>query len=174
MKQVKATNLKIGISSCLLGNKVRYDGEHQYNGQIVDMLSQEFELIPFCPEMEIGLGVPRDKIQLVERNHQIVCLDELSHTINYTEKLSNCCDEQLTWLNGIQGYIFKTKSPSCGLTKVKTDHQGLIRPDGQGIFAKRLLQLLPDLPTIEEDQFQDSIMQKEFLTAVVNYRSLEQ
>ncbi len=71
---------KIGISSCLLGNRVRYDGEHQYNAKITETLDKHFELVPFCPEMDIGLGVPRSKIQLVEQSNQISGTDSL--TIN--------------------------------------------------------------------------------------------
>lgn len=174
MKPAKAARIQIGISSCLLGYKVRYDGEHQYHAGIIEALADDFELIPFCPEMEIGLGVPRAKIQLVEQNKNLLCLDEASHSIDYTQKLSQCCDQQISWLNQISGYIFKTKSPSCGLTKVKTDHQGMIRPDGQGIFARRLLELFPNLPMIEEDQFNHADLQKNFLSAVVNYTALEQ
>ena len=165
-----ASKVKIGISSCLLGNKVRYDGEHQYHANIIKTLNQGFELISFCPEMEIGLGAPRPKIQLVEREGIISCMDEATHTVDYTDKLSRCCDLQMDWLNQISGYIFKTKSPSCGLSKVKTDYHGIIRADGKGIFAQRLLVLLPNLPTIEDDQFDNIDQRARFLSAVAEYR----
>jgi len=159
---------RIGISSCLIGSKVRYDGKDQYHRLIVDSLTEEYELVPFCPEVAIGLGVPRPKIQLVEVNGQIACLDELTHQIDYTEQLNQCCEQQ-SWFEGLSGYIFKTKSPSCGLSKVKTDYQGEIIANGQGIFARRLHQLLPELPLIEEDQFNDQKIRRDFLAAVSRY-----
>ena len=162
--------IKIGMSSCLLGNKVRYDGGHQYQANIIKALGTEFELLPFCPELAIGLGVPRPKIQLVETGGLITCMDESTHTLDYTDKLSSCCDQQMQWLSQINGYIFKTKSPSCGLSKVKTDHQGVIKADGRGIFAQRLLELLPHLPTIEEDQFDIIERRSRFLRAVLDYQ----
>jgi uncharacterized protein YbbK (DUF523 family) len=166
--------IKIGISSCLLGNKVRYDGQHQYNAEIINTLDNNFELVPFCPEMEIGLGVPRAKIQLVERNDSILCLDEATHLTDYTAQLSQCCDHQVSLLNQTSGYIFKTKSPSCGLTKVKTDYQGEIKANGQGIFAKRLLELFPDMPVIEEDQFASPELRNGFIIAVKKYSKRNQ
>ena len=161
-------NILIGISSCLIGNKVRYDGLDQYHSGINETLS-DYQLIPFCPEMAIGLGVPRDKIQLVEINQKIVCLDEKTQQIDYTNLLSVSCDSQVAQLKKLSGYIFKTKSPSCGLTKVKTDYQGLIKANGQGIFAKRLITLFPLMPVIEENQFDDPELRINFMSAVVKY-----
>ncbi len=158
----------IGISSCLVGHKVRYDGLDQYH-QGINTTLKEYQLVPFCPEMAIGLGVPRDKIQLVELDQQIVCLDKKTQQIDYTDLLSSSCDSQIEQLKKLSGYIFKTKSPSCGLSKVKTDYQGLIKADGQGIFAKRLIALFPLMPVIEEDQFDDLAKRSDFMSAVEKY-----
>ena len=166
---IDISKIKIGISSCLLGNKVRYDGNHQYSADIVDSLNIDFQLIPFCPEMAIGLGVPRAKIQLVQRNDMTLCLDEATHLTDYTSQLSQCCDQQMSQLEQLSGYIFKTKSPSCGLTKVKTDYQGEIIANGQGIFAKRLIALFPNMPVIEEDQFVIPELKDSFIIAVKKY-----
>jgi len=148
---------------------VRYDGEHQLNSPIIDTLRERFELIPFCPEMDIGLGVPRAKIQLVNLGNEIHCLDQATHSIDYTNQLSQCCEQQSSYLKQLSGYIFKTKSPSCGLSKVKTDYQGSIKADGRGIFAKRLVELFPDMPTIEEDQFALAELRDRFIIAVDKY-----
>lgn len=160
--------IQIGISSCLLGHKVRYDGLDQYHPMIVQSL-KDYQLVPFCPEMAIGLGVPREKIQLVEVNQKTVCLDEKSHQIDYTSQLIQICDNQIEQLNKLSGYVFKTKSPSCGISKVKTDYQGLIKADGRGIFAKRLISLFPQLPVIEEDQFNQIKLRNDFMSAVIKY-----
>ncbi len=161
--------MKIGVSSCLIGNKVRYDGKHQLQDSIVELM-QEFELIPFCPEMAIGLGAPREKIQLIEINSQIHCVDQATQQKDYTQALRDCCEQEQHWLNQISGYIFKTKSPSCGLTKVKTDYHGEIVANGQGIFAQQLIKKYPNLPIIEDDEFQDPLLAKQFLTKVKAYR----
>lgn len=166
MRQSK--KIKIGVSSCLLGNRVRYDGEHQYQ-KAVDALREEFELIPFCPEVEIGLGVPRPKIQLVKTASGIRCFDFDTHTIDYTDELKECCVRQNDWLKSISGYILKTKSPSCGMTKVKTDYDGEIRADGQGIFAASLKLLYPTLPLIEEDELNDKEKAFEFIDKVIRF-----
>jgi len=143
---------QLGVSSCLLGHKVRYDGDHQYQPLIEQYLTRRFSLIHFCPEMAIGLGVPRPKIQLVSKAHQIVCLDQATETTDYTGQLAACCDSQKHWLDDICGYVFKTKSPSCGVTKVKTRIGHSLQPVGQGIFARELLERYPKIPVIEEDQ----------------------
>lgn len=165
----KTPNKNIGVSSCLLGNKVRYDGDDQYQAEI-KALESEFKLIPFCPEMDIGLGVPREKIQLVKRGDKIHCVDQATYQKDYTQDLIQSCENQLAWLKQISGYIFKTKSPSCGLSKVKTDIEGEILTTGQGIFSTRFKQLFPKVPTIEEDEFKDPDLRKRFLQQVRNYQ----
>ncbi|WP_281282215.1 DUF523 domain-containing protein [Aliikangiella marina] len=160
----------IGISSCLMGQKVRYDGEHQYQPLIHQYLTTTFNVMTFCPEMAIGLGVPRPKIQLVERNRQIICLDQATETLDYTQKLAACCDSQSSWLEQICGYVFKTKSPSCGVSKVKTRRGNALVADGQGIFATELMRRYPELPVIEEDQLADKHVRENFIQAAISYR----
>ncbi|TQV88414.1 DUF523 domain-containing protein [Aliikangiella coralliicola] len=167
--------IPIGISSCLLGNNVRYDGGHKYDRLIVDTLNKEFELIGFCPEVEIGLGVPRPKIQLVNFNQETRCLDELTNQIDYTDQLAQCYDQNQSWLTSISGYIFKTKSPSCGLSKVTTKYlhketeNHILKSDGRGIFARTLVERIPGLPVIEEDEFEQAERRQQFLLDVVKY-----
>ncbi|MCW8880168.1 MAG: DUF523 domain-containing protein [Kangiellaceae bacterium] len=160
---------QIGVSSCLLGNKVRYDGEHKLQEDIF-ALAEKFELIPFCPEVEIGLGVPRDKITLIERQKVISCVDLNTLKVDYTAQLSALADAYIKQYPKLSGYIFKTKSPSCGLSKVKTLIDNKFEPVGKGIFAKRILSLLPQLPLIEEDQFSEFERRKEFLREVREYQ----
>ena len=163
-----AQRIKIGVSSCLLGNRVRYDGQHQYR-EAVDQLKRNFELIPFCPEVDIGLGVPRPKIQLIEIDDQIRCVDWDTHQIDYTQQLIDSCDNQKTWLSTICGYILKTKSPSCGLTKTKTIRNDQLVANGQGIFASRLNETYPNLPLIEEDEFENKEKVADFIASVKRY-----
>lgn len=159
----------IGVSSCLVGNRVRYDGEHKYQPLITQYFTKGFRLIPFCPEVEIGLGVPREKIQLVDIDDDIRCFDQKTLSVEYTNQLSACCDSQESWLTRISGYILKTKSPSCGVTKVNTLYGNEMRATGQGIFAKELKCRYPDLPLIEEDQLASDKARAAFLAAVNSY-----
>ncbi|WP_444996483.1 DUF523 domain-containing protein [Aliikangiella sp. IMCC44359] len=168
----KKNKVLIGVSSCLLGNKVRYDGNHQYSAAINQLPKETFKLIAFCPEVEIGLGVPRPKIQLVEKNGDIYCFDEATLSIDYTRQLINSCDSQMSWISKLSGYIFKTKSPSCGITKVKTHFKERIEPTGRGIFAKRLIETFPNLPFIEEDQFETPHLRKQFILDAISYNQL--
>lgn len=173
MKSTPPIKRKIGVSSCLPGNKVRYDGDHQFRKEVAD-LSEQYELIPFCPEVDIGLGVPREKIQLQVINGEVRCLDFNTRQIDYTQKLIDSCDRQTAWLLQLSGYIFKSKSPSCGISRVKTDYQGEIRADGQGIFMRRLAERLPQLPMIEEDELADKVRRKTFLSRVEGYAALRE
>ena len=159
----------VAISSCLLGHSVRYDGAHQLSPRLIALLEPHFELRPFCPEVEIGLGVPRAKIQLLERAGSIVCVDQASLQIDYTERLKQCCDSQSDWLKKISGYVFKTKSPSCGLSKVKTLRNGIIQADGRGIFARQLVQMLPELPVLEDDQVDSRSRMSAFIDTVYQF-----
>ena len=160
----ESTRPCLGVSSCLLGHKVRYDGEHQLQPLIDRFLSEHFQLIHFCPEMAIGLGAPRAKIQLCERNNDIVCLDAASETIDYTSSLAGCCDSEQPWLTQICGYVLKSKSPSCGVSRVKTRYGDKLVADGQGIFAREIIRRYPDLPLIEEDALGDEMQRREFIT----------
>jgi len=165
---IQSDKIKIGVSSCLLGNRVRYDGDHQYQKAVVD-LQNEFELISFCPEVEIGLGVPRPKIQLVKVNDTTRCLDFDTKQIDYTEALSNCSISQKEWLDKISGYIFKNKSPSCGLSKVKMEQGKQVIANGVGIFSSKIMSVYPELPLIEEEQFQDATLAANFIDSVREY-----
>ena len=108
MKMVTG-QIKVGVSSCLLGQKVRYDGGHKYNEAIAKALAETFELIPFCPEVEIGLGVPREPIKLIESSTGLRCVGTLSEDLDVTDKLAGYADQQRSIHAGLCGYIFKTE-----------------------------------------------------------------
>lgn len=164
-----AKKLQIGVSSCLLGHKVRYDGEHKRQEDIL-ALTEEFELVAFCPEVEIGLGIPREKITLIERDGLISCVDLNTLKTDYTHQLSLLADNFLKQYSELSGYVFKTKSPSCGLSKVKMLSNDVFKSIGKGIFAERIQSLIPQLPLIEEDQFSQSLQREKFLAAVRKYQ----
>jgi len=185
---MKSKKILIGVSSCLLGNKVRYDGGHQYQPLLPSIFSSHFELIPFCPEVEIGLGVPRAKITLIQQTNKLAiqssnttdstaerqtieCVDAATFSINYTEPLKACVEQR--WLSKISGYVLKTKSPSCGLTKVKIHINDKVLTKGQGIFAKQLSIKMPKLPLIEEDQLSSLQTRNAFIAKVMHYNQIK-
>ena len=141
----------IAISACLLGHKVRYDGAHQAHKIIIKRLVDSFKIIPVCPEVEIGLGVPREKVELHLQGTKIHLLT-CSHPItDLTEQMISYAEVFLE-NNKISGMILKDKSPSCGVANCKQyDETGHMLPNGTGIFAATVIQLQPDLPLLQSN-----------------------
>jgi uncharacterized protein YbbK (DUF523 family) len=166
--------IRIGISSCLLGNAVRYDGDHSRNDLILETLGPHVEFVPICPEVAIGMGVPRKPIQLVRfQDNGKVTIRALvveNPKVDVTEQLQQYARELVMELSGdkaIQGFIFKAKSPSCGVgtTKVFADGK-LVLQTGTGIFARMLCELIPGLPVVDDSRL-DTVQECEaFLTRV--------
>ncbi len=161
--------ISIGVSSCLLGEEVRYDGGHKYNSTIVLGLGEQFEFLSFCPEVEIGLGIPREPIHLVVIGDQTRCLDVITNTIDVTDRLIGCADEQRDWQREISGYILKKRSPSCGIREVKLWRDGKDEATGVGIYAGRVMQNFPELPVVDEESLEDHMMRDEFVRKVCAY-----
>lgn len=158
--------IPVGISSCLLGDPVRYNGGHKRHSYIEQTLGQYFEFRPFCPEVEIGLGVPRRPIRLVRREGEIACVDTGDESLDYTRRLDSCADQQKPWHAGLCGYILKRGSPSCGMERVKVYKGGQPFPDGRGIYAARLMANFPDLPVEEEGRLGDPVLRENFIQRV--------
>lgn len=158
--------IPIGISSCLLGEKVRYDGGHKNHSYINGTLSEYFEFKTFCPEMAIGMGVPRKPIRLIQVDDQIQCVGVKDETVNVTEELDQCANDQLGWQKALCGYIFKKDSPSCGMERVKVFINGQPHRQGSGIYAQRLMKNLPYLPVEEEGRLGDSRLRENFIQRV--------
>lgn len=162
----------IGISSCLLGDNVRYDGGHKKNNYITDTLSQYFEFKAFCPEMDIGLGVPRETIHLVNINDQIRCVGTKSKTLDVTDALINSAENQKAWHQQLSGYILKKGSPSCGMERVKLYKENKnTMPENiaSGLYAKRLMDNFPLLPIEEEGRLCDARLRENFIKRVFIY-----
>ncbi len=163
--------IKIGVSSCLLGRNVRYDGGHRQNDLIMTELSESFELIGVCPELEAGFGVPREPVQLTLVENEIRVLGRESGK-DCTEQLSSCIIELVAseQISSLSGFILKSKSPSCGGDRVKLFGTGdeYVRA-GVGLFAKALSEKFPELPTIDEKQLADQLKCERFISQVVAY-----
>ena len=175
MTWVKRNNRpKLGISSCLLGEKVRYDGDHKRNTFIIEQLSRQFEFVPICPEVAIGMGIPRPPMHLVDCDGDIRALDIANPDKDMTQSLSDYAIEISQQLASLSGYIFKSKSPSCGITGVKVWNGRDYELRGQGIFARAVMQALPGLPLIDEQQLADEFLREQFFKNVnTHYQSLQ-
>ena len=156
----------VGISSCLLGNLVRYDGAHKYNSYIERTLGQYFQFRAFCPEVEAGLGTPRPAVQLREVEQHIRVVGVKDHSLDVTEALQQVGEKQRNWLEGLCGYILKKDSPSCGMERVKVYKNDIPARGGVGIFADYLQQQFPTLPIEEEGRLGDPGLRENFIQRV--------
>lgn len=159
-------HIKVGISSCLLGNPVRYDGGHKRHSYIESTLGQFFELIPFCPEVDIGMGIPRPPIRLELINHQVHCIGVNDPQQDVTLELKHSAQQQQSWHQQLCGYILKKDSPSCGMERVKLYKNNMPERVGQGIYAAQMMENFPHLPVEEEGRLGDPKLRENFIQRV--------
>lgn len=167
-----AENMKIpvGISSCLLGNEVRYNGSHSRDAYINGTLAEFFEFRPFCPEVGIGLGVPRPTIRLVDTGEDIRVLGVNNPGMDVTEPLHAYTRSQEVQVAPLCGFIFKRGSPSCGMERVKVyNSKGMPQGQGAGIFAGGVMKAFPQLPVEEEGRLGDPQLRENFIQRVFIY-----
>ncbi len=150
---------RVGVSSCLLGERVRFDGGHRRQAFLTDVLGPHVDWVPFCPEMAIGLGAPRETLRLTAADHLI----NRSGTADHTAAMA-----ALALPSQIDGYVFKAKSPSCGirgLPRYAGDGR-LADRRGQGVYAARLMAAFPLLPVIDEEQLADPALREAFIEQI--------
>lgn len=156
----------VGISSCLLGERVRFDGGHKKDDWLVKELGKWVEWEPWCPEMQMGLGSPRESLRLVARGKQNRLVGNRTGK-DVTAAAKTTAREIVTKLGDLDGYILKKNSPSCGLERVKVYGKNDIPfRAGQGVFAERLQRAMPLLPMIEEGRLSDPEQREQFVTRV--------
>lgn len=162
--------IPVGVSSCLLGQTVRYDGAHKYDPWINDTLSQYFTFASFCPEVGIGMGVPREPIRLVESADGIRAVGVRNADLDVTNDLQDFLSEHAERIAGLRGFILKRASPSCGMERVKVfNNQGVPQATGVGIFARELSRRFPLLPLTEEGRLSDRRRRENFIQRVLIY-----
>lgn len=160
----------IGISSCLLGQAVRYDAGHKHNRYITGNLGDYFTFRPFCPEVAIGLGIPRPPIRLVQTAGGIRVRGVDDPARDVSDALRAYAQQTLAQLQDISGYLFKKGSPSCGMERVKVyDEQGVTVDKGRGLFANTVIEALPELPVEEEGRLMDPVLRENFIARVFIY-----
>lgn len=164
----------MGISACLLGQEVRFDGGHKRDRFLTDELGQHVEWVPVCPEVEVGMGVPREPVHLVRIGEPTRMMT--STGIDYTDRMNQWARARVEALAGedLDGYVLKSKSPSCGMWNVKLERvDGSATNDGRGLFASVLLERFPTLPIEEEGRLADPHLRKAFLERVRAHRRLK-
>ena len=168
------SSVRIGVSSCLLGRKVRFDGGHKRDAFLVDTFGLHVEWVPVCPEVEIGLGTPREAIRLV-REGASVRLIGVKSAADHTQAMQDWAARRVEALakEDLDGYILKKDSPSCGMERVKVyDPNGAPARTGRGLFAEALLARLPLLPVEEEGRLSDPRLRDNFIERVFAHRRL--
>lgn len=168
---ITTDTIKIGISACLLGQPVRYNGGHKASALCLEVLSRHFEFVPLCPEQAIGLGVPREPIRLVGDPRNPRAVGTVNPELDVTDGLRAYGRRAAERLHDISGFILMQKSPSCGMERVKV-YQGSGRPasgGGRGLFAAELMRARPDLPVEEDGRLNDPVLRENFITRVFVY-----
>jgi uncharacterized protein YbgA (DUF1722 family)/uncharacterized protein YbbK (DUF523 family) len=171
-----ADKLRLGVSACLLGNEVRYDGGHKRHPFLTDLLGPFVEWVPVCPEVEAGFGTPREAMHLV-RDGAGVRLLTVRTRRDVTHQLEKAVAARLRQLASLDldGYVLKKDSPSCGLFRVKVyGEPGVGERTGRGIFAAALSDAQPLLPLEEEGRLGDPRLRETFIERVFAYRRLRQ
>jgi uncharacterized protein YbgA (DUF1722 family)/uncharacterized protein YbbK (DUF523 family) len=160
--------LRIGISACLLGQEVRYNGGHKRDAFLTDTLGPYVEWVAVCPEVEVGMGTPRPPIRL-ERQGEEIRLVMPSTGEDYTDAMRSWAERRVAALAemDLDGYVLKKDSPSCGMERVKV-YSGAGGPskDGRGLFAEILMERLSDLPVEEEGRLNDPLLRENFIARV--------
>ncbi len=163
--------IKLGISSCLLDEKVRYNGGHTLDRFLVDVLGQYVDYVPVCPEVEIGLPIPREALRLVKYpGDETPRLVTQKTGIDYTERMLTWARSRLKQLEKEElcGYIFKCKSPSCGMERIKVyNEKGLAQKNGVGIFARAFIEKFPLLPVEDDARLHDMVLRENFIVRVL-------
>jgi len=172
---MRTAPLRLGISRCLLGDEVRFDGGHKQDHFLTDVLGRYVEWIPVCPEVEAGLGIPREAMRLVGNPHRPRLMTITSKN-DHTQAMESMLDERLDSLRtlGLSGFVFKRGSPSCGVERVRVyTAQGMPSHSGVGIFAKAFRDEFPLIPTEEEGRLCDPALRENFIERVFCYHRFQ-
>ena len=161
--------LRLGISTCLLGENVRYDGGHKRNRFLIETLGAYVDWMPVCPEVEMGLSTPRPPIRLERADGGGVRLVMPSTDEDLTARMNQFTINRIEAIRGqrISGYVLKSGSPSCGMERVRVyDANGVPARDGVGLFAEVLMREMPQLPVEEEGRLNDALLRENFISRI--------
>ncbi|MBI2837898.1 MAG: DUF1722 domain-containing protein [Acidobacteria bacterium] len=165
----QGTRIRVGISSCLLGERVRYDGGHKLDTLITHILGRLFEWVPVCPEMEIGLGAPREALRLVGGRNAPPRLVAQHSGLDHTQMMAGWAERRLDEIGGagLHGFVLKSKSPSCGFEAVRVHAvRSASRRSDRGIFTAAIVRRFPHLPAADEIRLRDAGTRDNFVERV--------
>ncbi len=161
-----ASKVKIGVSACVIGEKVRFDSGHKLNRFVANEIKDYFDYVPVCPEVGIGLSVPRPTIRLMSDQERILLVETKDQSIDYTDKMIDFSNSKVDQLmsEDLCGYVVCAKSPTCGMERVKVYKKGHADTNGVGLYTKTLMEKMPWLPVEEDGRLQDPILKENFIT----------
>lgn len=163
-------DITIGISRCLLGQGVRFDGGHKKNNYATNILSNYFELKAICPEVESGMTIPRPTIHLRGSQDKPILVEVMKPENDHTEQMETFSKNKVKQLDNLSGFILKSKSPTCGMERVKIYQETPKQPlMGVGLFAKELMAHYPLLPVEEEGRLNDNTLRENFIERIFVY-----
>lgn len=164
------SNISIGVSACLLGAKVRFDGGHKRNRYIDELLSEHFNFVSYCPEVAIGMSIPREPIRLVDDHGEIRVVGTRQPDNDFTQPMKSYGKRIAASMHELCGFVFKKDSPSCGMERVKVyAENGMPEKRGTGIFAHEIIKQNPLLPVEEEGRLNDPVLRENFVNRVYVY-----
>jgi uncharacterized protein YbgA (DUF1722 family)/uncharacterized protein YbbK (DUF523 family) len=168
--------IRVGISSCLLGEKVRFDGGHKHLRLCSESLSRFFEFVPVCPEVGIGMGIPRKPIRLVGDVESPQAVAVHDYSLDYTDRLTTYGQQKAREHSDLCGYIFMKNSPSCGLFRVKVYQENGYPANemGRGLYADAFKKAHPLMPMEESGRLNDPLLRENFITRVYAYHDWQQ
>jgi uncharacterized protein YbgA (DUF1722 family)/uncharacterized protein YbbK (DUF523 family) len=172
MKTASTTGtIQLGISMCLLGEKVRFDGGHKRERFLTDVLGEYFSWVPVCPELEVGMGIPREAVRLVGTPARPQMVGVRSGE-EWTERMETYSEKRVREIAALDlsGFIFKSDSPSCGMERVKVyAKNGMPSKTGRGLFAQVFMRESPLVPVEEEGRLNDARIRDNFIVRVFSY-----
>jgi uncharacterized protein YbgA (DUF1722 family)/uncharacterized protein YbbK (DUF523 family) len=171
------TAVRLGISACLLGAPVRFDGQHKRDRFLVEELGMLVHWVPVCPELQAGMGVPRESVRLVRGSDGTSRLRGSRSDEDWTERMEEVARCRVSELGDLDGFVLKGRSPTCGMERVKlypAAGEGAPTRDGVGLFAAELARQRPDLPLEEEGRLGDARLRDNFLERVFAHHQLRQ
>ena len=176
VETVMKDKIKIGVSSCLLGEEVRWNGGHRHDRYVQGILDRYFEYVPTCPEVDVGMGIPRETVALYGTLENPKMISKKSQT-DWTKKMSDYTRDRIRELGntGLCGYIFKSKSPSCGIGRVPvySEFGGSKVRHGPGMFANSFIKILPLIPVEDEGRLHDPVIRENFIVRVFCFNRLQ-
>ncbi len=172
MKRLPAkSEIRVGVSACLLGSRVRHDGGHKKDAFVTGALSRLVTFVSVCPEVEVGMGTPREPVRLVRLGGEVRMVAPGSRT-DHTEAMRRWAEGRVRRIEAedLCGFVLKKDSPSCGLERVEVHSEGAATRSGQGLFARALVERMPLLPVEEEGRLDDPRLRENFLERIFAYR----